>query len=102
MALPTLKRRAQFISADIVRAFLRGGPVAEMWLRGAVGGKLDLERVPAALWAEMNARAEVSTASCAKSLTLELVEIANLVALGFEVVPVLPASGDLDSEETTP
>jgi len=100
-ALPTLKRRAQIISVDIVREFLRGGPVAEMWLKGAVDGKLDLEKVPVALWEEMNTRVELSTASCGKSLKLGPVEAANLSALGFAVKPEA-TTNPADSEETTP
>jgi hypothetical protein len=96
-----LKRRAQIISVEVVREFLRGGPVAEMWLRDAVGGKLDLEKVPVALWQEMNTRAELSTASCGKSLKLGPVEAANLVALGFEVKPEA-TTNTADSEETAP
>ena len=100
-ALPPVAKRSKTLPEGTVREFLRGGPVAEMWLKGAVDGKLDLEKVPVALREEMNTRAELSTASCGKSLKLGPVEAANLSALGFAVKPEA-TTNPADSEETTP
>ena len=85
-----------------MRYFLRAGGTAMVWLKAKVEGDLDLAKVPAKLWDEMNTYGEALFTSRSKNLRLLREEAENLRALDFEVAAQPPATPSTEEDPEEP